>query len=491
MSVSAPRPVAPGDVVTLGPVERLAYGGQGVTRIGDTGFVVLCRGALPGDVVTARIGKVRRRMAEARAIDVVTPGADRVEAPCPHARDRSCGGCALQALAYPAQLAAKADQVVDALRRLGGLDGFDVGGPVASPPHERFGYRNKVEFSFAPPSPAGGGGPVGLGYHRAGRWDELIDLEVCLLVSPAVEAIRRAVRGWAREHDLSARDPRREREGDPPSGLLRHCVVREARGGRADAEQLVHLITSPPDAADPEAPLPHADALVAAVHAAAPSVATVTWSVNPGSAEVASGFPVTVLHGPGHITETLGGLDFALSPNAFFQTNTRQAERLYAVALAEARLAGGERVFDLYSGVGSIGLYLLRHGGAGRVVGAEVVAAAVDDARRSAAANGLADRIRYEAGDVKHLLRTLTAEEGRPDVLVVDPPRAGCQARVVRRIVEVGAPVVVYVSCNPTTLAADAAGLLAGGYRAERVTAVDMFPQTPHVEAVARFVRDA
>src|ERR671924_512933 len=326
-------------------VDSLAYGGNGGARL--KGFVVFVRRGLPGDGVRARVTKVKRNHAEALATEVLEPSPERVDAPCSHYP--ACGGCRFQDLAYEAQAAAKEAQVADALRRLG---------RIAEPPLEpilpaveRFHYRNKLEYSFAP----GPEGPI-VGFHKAGRWDEVLDIERCWLTTDLGNAIREAVRAWALEEELL-------------------------------------------------------------------------------------------------------GLRFRVRPNAFLQTNTAMAERLYELALEAAALTGRETVYDLYCGI------------------------------ENAELNGVGNAA-FFAGNVGQALEELRDRAGPPDVVVVDPPRAGLAGKALRRVGEAGAPRLVYVSCNPTTLAGDAKRLAAEyGYRLERARPVDMFPHTPHVETVALLTR--
>jgi 23S rRNA (uracil1939-C5)-methyltransferase len=433
-------------------VEALAFGGNGVARV--DGYVVFVRDAVPGDLVRAVVTKRKRAYAEARTVEVLEPGADRVPAVARHP------GAPWQVLPYERQLEVKAEQVDEALRRLGGLDGF-VLDPIV-PAVERWRYRNKVELSFG----AGPGGGLVAGFHAPGSWEEVVGLDDCLLVSERANTAMRQVVTWAREQGLEPFD-RRAR-----SGLLRNLVLRE---GRRTGELQVRLVCGPGEL--------DTDALAAAVECEGLFV-THTEAV----AETTQGGRTKLVAGAPTLTEELAGLRFAISPEAFFQTNTEMAERLYAVAGELAGLEGWERVFDLFSGIGTVGLALA--GRAGEVWGVEVVEAAVADALANARANGV-ENARFFAGDVRLALRELVERAGRPDVVVVDPPRAGLSQKVVRRILETAPRRVVYVSCNPTTLAPNAAQLVEGGYALRRVRPVDMFPQTPHIECAALLERVA
>ncbi len=422
-------------------IDSLAQGGRGVARA--NGYVVFVSGALPGDRVRARLTKSKRQYAEARTVEMLRPGAERIADRCTHDGE-PCPGAPWQGMAYERQLAHKRDQVEDALRRIGRLDGFELE-PI-EPALEAWRYRNKLEYSFG----ATAGEPPALGYHRRGSWADVVDVSDCLLASEANNAARNAVRGWARGAELAAYD-RRDR-----SGVLRNLVVRE---GRRTGQLQTRLVTS-----SARIPRPPVD-----LH-----------TVIEGPSGGTDG-PTGVL-GAEHLSERIGELELRVSHTAFLQTNTEMAERLYAIAAELAALSGRERVFDLYCGIGTVGLSLARR--AGEVWGLESVPEAIADAEHNAEANGIANA-RFVAADARVGIRPLLERAGRPDLVVVDPPRAGLSAKIVRRLLECAAPRIVYLSCNPTTLAPNAAQMVEAGYTLRRVKPVDMFPQTPHVECVA------
>ena len=317
-------------------IDSLAYGGNGVARL--NGFVVFVRRGLPGDLVRARVTKVKRNHAEALAVDVLEPSPLRVEAPCEHYP--ACGGCRFQDLAYEAQVAAKEEQVADALRRIGGIAEPPLE-PIV-PAEEVFHYRNKLEYSFTqtPEGPA-------LGFHRAGRWDEVLDIRRCWLTTDLGNAVRDAVRDWARAERLEAYDQAEH------TGYLRHLVLRE---GRNTGQLLVQLVTAAGERFD-------RDEFVEVLRRF-PEVRSIHWSVNETPAEVTN-LPTTLLWGEDAIEEELCGLRFRVRPNAFLQTNTRMAERLYELAGEYAALTGNETVYDLYCGIGTIGLTLAVEGADG------------------------------------------------------------------------------------------------------------------------------
>src|SRR5213082_685379 len=450
-------PVAKDEELEL-HVDSLAFGGNGVARL--NGFVVFVRRGLPGDTVRARVTKVKRSHAEALAVEVVEPSAKRVDAPCAHYP--ACGGCRFQDLAYDAQLEAKQEQVRDALRRIGG---------IAEPPLEpilpaesRFFYRNKLEYSFTatPDGPA-------LGFHRAGRWDEVLEIEKCWLTDELGNAIRSAVRDWAREEAL---EPYSQADG---SGYLRHLVVRQ---GRNTGQALVQLVTAPGERFE--------TGYLVDVLRRFPEVRSIHWSINDTPAEVTN-LPTRLLWGEGWVEEELCGLRLRVRPNAFLQTNSAMAERLYGLAREAAGLTGDETVWDLYCGIGAIGLSLAAD--ALTVWGIEVSEESVACALENAELNGVTNAA-FFAGNVGQVVEELVERSGPPDVVVIDPPRAGLAGKALRHLGRLGAPRLVYVSCNPTTLAGDTKALRGEyGYELVNVTPVDMFPHTPHVESVALLER--
>lgn len=450
-------PVRKGEELEL-RIDSLAFGGNGVGR--HEGFVVFVRGGLPGDRVVARITKVKRGFAEGVVSQLLEPGMSRVEAPCAHFG--TCGGCRFQNLAYEVQLAEKERQVRDALVRIG-----RIGDPPLEPivpARSQLGYRNKLEYSFA-----SGEAGVELGFHRAGRWDEVVGIDECLLTTDLGNAIRLAVRDWAREERL---EPYDQATG---GGYLRHLVVRE---GRNTGQALVVLVTAPGQRFE--------TGYFIDVLRRFPEVRSIHWAINDTPAEQTN-LPTALLWGDDAIEEEILGLRFRLRPSAFLQTNTEMAAELYALAREAAALSGTENVFDLYCGTGTIGLALAAE--AGSVWGLEISEEAVACAIENAELNGI-ENARFYAGNVGQTLEELREEAGAPDVVVVDPPRAGLAGKALRRTGALQAPRLVYVSCNPTTLASDVQVLRDEyGYELQRCRPVDMFPHTPHVESVSLLTR--
>jgi 23S rRNA (uracil1939-C5)-methyltransferase len=434
-------------------VDALAHGGNGVARL--DGYVVFVAGGVPGDRVRAEITKSKRAYAEARAVEILAPSPERIPPRADHP------GAPWQVLPYERQLEVKAEQVGDALRRIGKLEGFEQE-PIV-PAVEQWRYRNKLEYSFG----TAPDGTLVCGFHAPGRFDQILPLHDCLLASERGNAARAQVLEWARAQGLGAWDRRTQQ------GFLRNLVVRE---GRRTGELQVRLVTAPGEL--------EAESLVAAVEAEG-----LFWTQIATGGESTVGGKTRRLAGAARLRERLGELDFLISPDAFFQTNTEMAERLYGTAVELAGLRGTERVFDLYCGIGTIALSLAAR--ARSVVGVEIVAPAVADAIDNARRNEITNAS-FFAGDIRLAMRELVAQEGRPDVVVVDPPRAGLSAKALRRVGELGAPRIVYVSCNPTTLAGNARQLVSElGYQLERVRPLDMFPHTPHIETVVAFTRRA
>lgn len=438
-----------GDELEL-TVESLAFGGAGVAR--RDGYVVFVRDAVPGDTVRAVVTKRKKAYAEARTVALLEAGPERIDAIAAHP------GAPWQVLPYERQVAIKAEQVQDALQRIGRLEGYELEPLV--PAVEQWRYRNKLEYSFG----TAPDGELICGFHAVGSWEQIEHVEDCLLASEAGNRARRAALQWCRERGLGAYDRRAQ------TGLLRNLVVRE---GRRTGELQVRVVTS-----DEPVDL---DGFAEAVGAG-----SVVWTRALDVGETTAGGISEVLHGTEAIEEELGGLRFRISADAFFQTNTEMAERLYGLAAEYAGLQGWERVYDLFCGIGTIGLSLAPR--AGEVWGLEIVEEAISDAIANARRNEI-DNARFFAGDVRLALREMVETSGRPDVLVVDPPRSGLSAKIVRRVIEAAPTRIVYVSCNPTTLAPNAAQLVEAGYALRRVRPVDMFPQTPHIECVALLER--
>jgi 23S rRNA (uracil1939-C5)-methyltransferase len=464
--ISAARAPRRGDILTV-RIESLDARGHGLGRHGPDDVRV--SGAIPGALVRAKVSSRSRGRIDARFESLVEAGPDAVAAPCPHVP--LCGGCAFQGLAYPAQLAFLQNLVADALRGAG-LEPEAALRPVI-PCAEPFGYRNKMDFTFSDrryvpaDEPQGAPAAFALGLHVSGFHAKVLDVARCDIQFPGGNGFLGSVRELAKELGLDPWNLKAHR------GLLRHLVLRQ---GRNTGETMVNLVTS--EAADGRLAPFFAELL-----RRHPEITTIVQNVHQRVAAVAHGGEEVVRHGPGVIHEVLDGLRFAISANTFFQTNTAQAERLLREVVAAAGPAGGGVAWDLYCGCGTLSLALARR--AREVVGFELVDSAIADARRNAALNDVRPP-RFLAGDV---LATIAAPEAaalaRPDLVVVDPPRAGLHPKVLAAVAALRAPRVVYVSCNVGTAAPQLARLRdEAGYRLVSAQPIDMFPHTPHVECV-------
>lgn len=448
-------PLRRGDEITLA-IDRLSYGGRGVGR--HDGFVIFVPGTAPGDLVRARLWRIKPGYGEADLVEVTARSPVRTTPPCPHFGP--CGGCVWQHLAYPAQAAAKTEIVRESLAHLGDLRHVEVRPVIATA--SPWYYRNKMEFTFHPD------GVVGL--HRRGAWNRIVPIRSCYLQSPASNVILGVVRAWAEASGLPRYDPRGH------AGVLRQVIVRE---GKATGEVMVLLVTAAPGAGGLRD-------LAARLMDAVPRITGVLHGTNPGRSDGLPLAGITTVAGRPYIVEELAGLRFRIGPETFFQTNTAQAERLVEVAVTLAALRGGEVVYDLYCGVGTFSLSLARR--AGRVFGIEVSAQAIEAARENAALNGLTN-VEFTSGDVRRLLPDLRARTAAPDLVLLDPPRSGAGSRVMQKLAGIAAPRIIYVSCNPATLAADLKELVSAGYAVRAAQPLDLFPHTYHVECVVLLER--
>ncbi|MCW3033838.1 MAG: rRNA (uracil1939-C5)-methyltransferase [Solirubrobacteraceae bacterium] len=462
-----------GDELEL-QIDSLAFGGEGVARLGESGYVVFVAGAIPGDRVRAVVHKRKRSYAHARTLEVLSPSPERIAPLAQHP------GVAWQVIPYERQLEIKHAQVREALERIGHLEGFELEEIV--PAVEQWRYRNKLEYSFGNTD----GGELVCGFHAPAGGNAVLAMDDCLLASELGNRAREIAAGWCRAQRLTAWErggggPARTREqriGPASDGRvrLRNLVVRE---GRRTGRLQVRIVTT-------DGELDAGGLAAALAKGLGESLDGVLWTRSDRPAETTQGGETELVWGEGELPERLGELDLRISAEAFFQTNTEMAEVLYGIAADYAALEGWERVYDLYCGIGSIALTLAPR--AGELWGIELVEQAVADAIAGARRNEI-EKVRFFAGDTRLALPELLERAGRPDVVVVDPPRAGLSKKVVHRIIEASPRRIVYVSCNPTTLAPNAAELVEAGWRLARVRPVDMFPQTHHIECVALFER--
>ena len=446
----------PGDELTV-TVDRLTYGGQGVARA--DGLAVFVQGAAPQETVRARIRRTFRRHVEADVVAVEQPSAHRIEPVCRHFR-AGCGGCTWQHVAYPAQLTAKEAAVRDSLERLGGFRDLPLR-PILPAP-QPFHYRNKMEFAFHPSGT--------LGLHPRDAWYDVLRVDECHIALPLTVTIVQAAQAFVTQRRLSLYHPRTRQ------GLLRELCVRHTRAGR---ETLIGIITS--DDAFPEA-----QAMAGHLAALDPSIKAVVRGMRSSADGAAPLTGTTVLWGDDHITEATAGLKFHIGLATFFQTNSAQAERLVELVKEHAGTVASELVIDIYCGVGLFSLALASLGA--RVIGVELAGPAVLAARENARANQITSA-EFHAGDARKLLAEILPAGLSPKVLVLDPPRSGAGGKVMRRIGRAKPERIVYVSCNPTTLARDLVELVPFGYKMTAVSPIDFFPQTYHVETVVALER--
>lgn len=460
-----------GDTIDLS-LEKFADRGKSLARL--DGYVVFVAGAVPGDRVRARVFKKKRSFAEARLLEVLEPSTLRVDPRCEYFG--TCGGCKWQHVDYQAQLEAKRQAVEDALIHTAGLDLAALG--ITVPPtigaEQPYYYRNKMEFSFSAhrwltddeiASSEEYNTDFALGLHVPGRFDKVLDLKTCYLQSELSARLVNATRSLALQRDWKPWDVHGH------VGYLRHLVIRTPRH---TAEMMVNLVTS---SYDPE----KIEIFAAMLQEEFPEVTTLVNTINSGVGQTALGDEIHTIFGPGVVHDRIGPHTFEIAPNAFFQTNTTQAEVLYSIAKRSADLKEDDVLMDLYCGAGTISLFVADQ--VKRVIGIELVEEAVENARRSAAANGV-ENCTFVAGDMLKLFTDdFITEHGRPDVLIVDPPRAGMHPKVVAQIAKLQPERFVYVSCNPQTQARDLA-LLGDAYEITFVQPVDMFPHTHHVESV-------
>ena len=449
-------PLQKNQILTL-RIERLSSDGSGVAHSPD-GETVFVPGAAPGDEADVRIVKDCKRYAFGILDHLRTPSPDRIPVDCAVAGP--CGGCSLRHLDYTAELRAKQENVTDAFRRIGGLD-VPVLDICPSPEVDR--YRNKVQF------PVGldkNGNPC-IGFY-AGRTHRIVPCPDCKLQPGVLNDIGNALCRFFAENGIQ---PYNEETGQ---GLVRHIFLRR---GAHSGQIMVCLVCTRPN-------LPHADALCTRLREQFADIATILLNVNSKNTNVILGTETHTLYGPGYIEDTLCGVPVQLGPLSFYQVNTLAAERLYGIAAQYAQLTPDDLLLDLYCGMGTIGLSMVDH--CRELVGVEIVPEAIESAKANAARMGdaVAAKSCFFCADAGQAATRLAAEGLHPDVVMLDPPRKGCDEATLSAVVRMAPRRVVYVSCNPATAARDAAWLENNGYHAEKVQPVDLFPRTKHCEAV-------
>ena len=449
-------PLQKNQILTL-HIERLSSDGSGVAHSAD-GEAVFVPGTAPGDEARVRIVKDCGRYAFGILDELLTPSPDRIPVDCPVAGP--CGGCSLRHLDYAAELRAKQESVLDAFRRIGGLE-VPVLDIPPSPEVDR--YRNKVQF---PVGVDKNGAPC-IGFY-AGRTHRIVPCPDCRLQPGVLNEIGNALCAFFAQQGIRPYD---EQSG---KGLVRHIFLRR---GAHSGQIMVCLVCT-------RAKLPHAEQLCTALREQFPAISTILLNVNAKNTNVILGGENHILYGPGYIEDTLCGVPVRLGPLSFYQVNTLAAERLYGVAAQYAQLTPDDALLDLYCGMGTIGLSMADQ--CRELIGVEIVPEAIESAKANAARMGkaVAAKSRFFCADAGQAATQLAAEGLHPDIVMLDPPRKGCDEATLSAVVRMAPRRVVYVSCNPATAARDAAWLEKNGYHAEKVQPVDLFPRTKHVECV-------
>jgi 23S rRNA (uracil1939-C5)-methyltransferase len=437
------------------------------------GMAVFVPGTAPGDKVRAVITRRKKNYREARLLEILEPSADRITPHCNHAS--VCGGCTWQHLPYPVQLKIKEEQVRDHVERIAQMDSAIVQPIIGC--EDEFYYRNKMEYSFGTRKwltreeiekdefidDSG----LFAGLHAPGRFDKILNLNECHLQLPVSYQILDTLRSYCITNNIPAFDTINN------TGYMRHLMIRNSHH---TGELMVNLVTFKdlPDVVEK---------IAGHLVSSHPEITTVVNNVNDQTNPTSVGRIEHILYGPGTITDSIGGYAFQINPNSFFQTNTRQAETLYSVAASFADLSSGDVLYDLYCGVGTLTLFMSSK--VQKVVGIELVDVAIENAKENAKNNNV-ENTEFILGDMKHTFNPeLLSVHGQPDCIITDPPRSGMHPDVVRELINLKAPKMVYVSCNPSTMARDLKELKEV-YRIEKIQPVDMFPQTYHIEAVAK-----
>jgi 23S rRNA (uracil1939-C5)-methyltransferase len=453
-------------------IESIAFGAKGIARIDD--FVIFVRDALPGQKVKALIIKKKAAFAEAIIREIIEESPDHVDAPCPYFAD--CGGCKFQNLNYQKQLDIKTEQVKDVFTHLVKMPEIPILPTLPAP--EIYAYRNKMDFSagvsrwLLKENDPGTAEDYAIGLHAPGRFDKILDIDACLLQDDRRNEIFREIRSWAQENGITLNNPREY------TGFLRSVIIRK---GEHSGEIMINLVTRYEDKN-------MCKPLVESITSKFPEVTSIVNNITNSKGDHSIGEREILLHGDSVIHDSLDGLEYEISANAFFQTNTKGAEQLYNTVVDFAELKKDMVVWDFYSGAGSISLYIANK--VKQVIGFEVVKDAVKNAKMNAKRNNVSHCQFFEA-NLDTFLQTnqeLIAKLDKPDLAIVDPPRAGLKPKFVKQLIALKPPLIVYVSCNPTTQARDIALLVEAGYNVEKIQPVDMFPHTAHIETVARLV---
>ena len=449
-------------------VEKVIYGGRGLAYMNN--MAIFVDKAVPGDRITAKLIRVKKNFAEAKVLEVIEASPNRIIAPCPYSD--YCGGCTWQCIEYEKQLEYKHAFVEDLLNHIGKATNFQVHQPLPSP--QIFGYRNKMEFSFSDKrwllpkerDEKKNNNNFALGLHVPGTFDKIIDIEGCLLQKEKGNEILREVKRFISDSGIPVYGLRTHQ------GFWRYLMLRHSY---FFDEWMVNIITSE----QRDAPI---QALASILKDRFKEIASIVNNINTRKGGTAVGERERTFVGERNIKDKIGPFTFEISANSFFQTNTPMAERLYESVKSFASLTGKETILDLYSGIGTVSIFLASQ--ATRIIGVDISNAAIADAKRNCKLNGI-DNCEFLCGDVKMFLSQFNIQ---PDLLITDPPRVGMQRGVIDQILKLLPGRIIYISCNPSTLARDIA-LLKEVYKLEEVQPIDLFPNTYHIESVARLER--
>ncbi|WP_105994257.1 23S rRNA (uracil(1939)-C(5))-methyltransferase RlmD [Staphylococcus simulans] len=444
--------------VFKGQVVDLTHEGHGVVKIDR--YPVFVPKALTGEEIEFKLIKVNKNFAIGKLLEIFTESKDRVEPPCVY-YDK-CGGCQLQHLDYQAQLEMKRNQVVNLFHRKGKFTSTPINETIGM--MNPWNYRNKSQIPVGQNSEDA---PI-MGFYRQ-RSHDIIDMEECLIQDSIQNQLMRMIRGLLKEHNVSIYDEKRK------EGLLRHVIIRV---GYTSREVMVVFVTNGKK-------FKQAKAMIKQMVEAVPNIKSVIQNINETHSNVIMGKKSKTLYGKDEITDELDSVEFEISDQSFYQINASQTVKLYNKALEYAGLTGEETVLDTYCGIGTIGLYMAEQ--AKHVYGVEVVPAAIEDAKKNAKLNGY-DNTTFVCGKAESVIMDWKQQGIQPDVVMVDPPRKGCDEQFLRTLLELNPKRIVYISCNPSTQQRDA-HILAEGYELKEITPVDMFPQTTHIETVALFER--
>ncbi|NLM13953.1 MAG: 23S rRNA (uracil(1939)-C(5))-methyltransferase RlmD [Epulopiscium sp.] len=435
-------------------IEDIGSKGEGIGKIND--FTVFVEGGLPGDKIEVRIVKVKKTYGYGKLIRIIEASPMRITPACPHAK--RCGGCQIQHFDYQAQLDFKRKKVADNIERIGKLTGVVVHPTLGM--KEPFYYRNKAQFPVKMKD-----GKVQIGFY-AQRSHDIVDIQKCYIQDPVNDEIIKIVRNYIEKYNVSVYDEERHK------GLIRHILTRV---GFQTKEVMVCIIINGQD-------IPHKDKLIAEL-TKIPNIKSIVLNHNTQKTNVILGDTITTLWGQDYITDYIGDIKFEISPLSFFQVNPMQTKVLYEKALEYAKLSGDEVVWDAYCGIGTISLFLAQK--AKKVYGVEIVEAAIEDARRNAKINNI-ENVEFFVGKAEEVIPALYEEKGiKADVIVVDPPRKGCDEALLETMAKMQPKRIVYVSCDPGTLARDLKILSEKGYKVEEAQPVDMFAHSVHVECIA------